>query len=171
MDFKNREERNKYYRDYYHNHKKEWLGYMEKYASKNRDKILNYRRQRNSLPKVKKRANFLRREKYHSDESFRRKRILAATFRRFLVRFYNKGATGILPSTKLSYQRRYGIDFDKIFIHLLPLPKEGLNGYELDHINPVNNFDFTNKDEISKAYSPENIRIITSKENKERKRN
>ncbi len=57
-----------------------------------------------------------------------------------------------------------GVDFKKIIEKLEPLPKN-LKEYHVDHIIPQIKFDFTKKEDIKKAWSPENIRLIPIKEN------
>jgi len=49
----------------------------------------------------------------------------------------------------------YGIDYEKIIEHLKPFPKD-LSKYHIDHIKPLCKFDLTKKEEVKKAFAPEN---------------
>lgn len=170
--FKKRKYIREYIKNRYHNDeefRKRFLGYVKKSRLKNYSKISKRQRIYNAIPQVKERRNRLRKSKYKSDESFRRKRILYVTFRRYLVKFH-KGNFIIKEETKQRFERVYGIDFEKIIYKLLPLPIN-LKDYEIDHIIPLNKFDFTKREEIEKAYSPKNIRLISALENKKRDRN
>ncbi len=157
-------DKKKYYREYYKKNKKKYLTYIKKYSSskKGRKKIKDYRDRKN----VKIKINKVRREKVRNDKSFRLKRILYATFRRILVRYHKTGLYGLKRETVERYNKLYGINFKEIIEKsLLPLPKN-LNDYDVDHIIPLCNFDFSKKKDIKKAYSYNNIRLMLRKDNK-----
>ena len=151
-------DKKKYHREYYHNNKKKYLAYIKKYSTskKGRKKIKEYTNRED----IKFKRNKNRSKKVKNDKSFSKKRVLYSTFRRILIRFNDKGIYGLRTSTIKRYKDLYGIDFIEIIKkNLLPLP-ENLNDYDIDHINPLCNFDFTKKEDIKKAYSPSNIRLI-----------
>ena len=66
--------------------------------------------------------------------------------------------------------KKYGLDIKAVVKHLGPCPGN-ISLYHLDHIRPLNSFNFTNKDgtqnleEIRKANRPENHQWLTVEEN------
>ena len=81
--------------------------------------------------------------------------------------FYNR----IKYKHKIFNERdTFGINWNTIIKSLGKLPRD-IENYHIDHIVPLNSFNFfhidesLNHTEISKAWSPANLRLINSKEN------
>ncbi len=60
--------------------------------------------------------------------------------------------------------RDFHLDYENIIHHLKPFPKY-IKDYHIDHIIPLCSFDLTKKEEILKAFAPENHQWLLIKEN------
>jgi len=56
---------------------------------------------------------------------------------------------------KIMSSMKYGIDYKAIIEHLKPFP-DNLSDYEVDHIKPLSLFNLNDKEEVKKAFAPEN---------------
>lgn len=71
---------------------------------------------------------------------------------------------------KFQSSRKYGINFEEIIKRLKPFPAD-ISKYHIDHIRPLCNFNFINKDgtqnleEIKKAFAPENHQWLLAFDN------
>ncbi len=65
---------------------------------------------------------------------------------------------------KVKSSREYGIDYNAIMEHLKPFPKSR-ELYHIDHIKPLCSFNFNNKEEIKKAFAPENHQWLLAIDN------
>jgi len=65
---------------------------------------------------------------------------------------------------KIQKHSKYGIDYEKIIEHLKPFPNN-IKDYHIDHIIPISSFNLNNKDEIKRAFSPENLQWLPKAEN------
>ena len=154
----------KYMKEYYKKNTEKFKGYVKKYqtSKKGKKKIKEYKEEYLQRPETIKH----RREYYKKrmlDDSNRLKKHFLVCFRRVLNKYHQTGKFKSRRENKMAYDY-IGVDFNKIIEKLEPLPKN-LKEYQVDHIIPQNKFDFTKKEDIKKAWSPENIRLITIEEN------
>ncbi len=158
----------KYMREYYKNNKKTYLGYIKKYqtSKKGIKKIKEYMKEYNQRQGVKERRRKYMRE-LMKDESHRLKHLFYKRLRRTVNSFHKYGRLRLNNLHVNYYLENYGVNFEKITMKLRPLPKD-IKNYEIDHIIPLSKFDFTKKGDIKKAYSPSNIRLILSQENRKK---
>jgi len=158
------EDKSQYYKEYYKNHKKKYKGYVKKYqtSEKGKKKIKEYNKEYLQRPETIKHRREYRKE-WLKNDSNRLKVHFLYCFRRVLKRYHQTGKLNFRRENKMAYDY-IGVDFKKIIEKLEPLPKN-LKEYHVDHIIPQINFDFRKKEDIKKAWSPENIRLIPIKEN------
>ncbi len=120
-----------------------------KYYYRNWDKLKENRQKNrvttNEKEKIRKKIKRL------NDKNFATKERLKSCFKCALKRY----ADG-----KKHTSKKYGIEWYKIIEYLKPFPQDILN-YQIDHIIPLHTFDLTNKEEIKKAFSPENHQWLT----------
>jgi hypothetical protein len=113
------------------------------YYIKNREKII----ERNSKYII---------NRYNTDEKvntiMRLRHRLREAFRRFS------------KNRKVGSSRDYEIDWQKIIDYLGPCPGDRRD-YHIDHIIPLCSFDFDNKEEIKKAFAPENHQWLRKEDN------
>lgn len=136
----------------------------KQYRQKNKNRIKDYKNKNRQKIRKQMRIYFKKRKEEDLDFLLKvrlRNRLLTA------LKLYTK--TGkIMPS------KDYGIDYEAIIKHLKPFPKD-LENYEIHHIKPIYTFNFINKDgstnflEISKAFSPENHKLLTKEEHRKLK--
>lgn len=67
-------------------------------------------------------------------------------------------------SGKAGESVKYGISYKKIIEHLKPFP-EDISKYHIDHIKPLCSFNLEDKEQIKKAFAPENHRWLLAKDN------
>ncbi len=65
---------------------------------------------------------------------------------------------------KIQKSNKYGINYKSIIDKLGPCPGNRKD-YHIDHIIPLCSFDFSNPEEIKKAFAPENHQWLTKEEN------
>ncbi len=141
------EEGKAYFKEYYKNNKEKLLIKNKKYRAKNRGKI------------NKQKTEYLK-NRYTTNKNYN----LICRMRR---QFYNR-----VKAKHKTFREKdtWGIDWNIIIESLGKLPQD-IKEYHLDHIIPLNNFNFfhldgsLNNTEIKKAWSPANLRLINSKEN------
>lgn len=159
------EDKNQYYREYYHKNKKRWLETIKKYqqSEKGQKKIKEYKKEYYQKPETKKRRN-LYYKKWILEGDNHLKKILYIKLRRRLNSFNKYRRTNPKIIYDNYYKERYGVDFEAIINKLKPIP-EDISNLQIDHIIPLSKFDFKKKEDIKKAFSPKNIRLITKEEN------
>jgi len=158
------EDKSQYYKEYYKNHKKKYKGYVKKYqtSEKGKKKIKKYKEEYLQRPETIKH----RREYYKKrmlDDSNRLKKHFLVCFRRVLNKYHQTGKFNFRRENKMAYDY-IGVDFNKIIKKLEPLPKN-LKEYQVIHIIPQIKFDFTKKEDIKKAWSPKNIKLVKKLKN------
>ncbi len=130
---------------------------------KRRAELARIRRQRNELTDEQKarRSRWqyeYKLRKMESDPLFRIKEILRHRLRN-AVSAYGKG--------KKRTSKEYGIDLMAIARHLGPCPGEKKD-YEIDHIIPLAAFDFSDDEQIRKAFAPENHQWLLKEQNRKK---
>ena len=129
--------------DKYYTKNKEYFRLKNKmYAIKNREKLKSYTKKYN-LNRRTIDKNFNMRGRLRS-------RLYVA------LRKYGFG--------KNCLANKYGIDYDAIFEHLKPFPKE-ISKYHIDHIKPLCSFDLTDPKQIKIAFSPKNHQWLLAEQN------
>lgn len=142
------------------------------YYKKNKEKINKYRREyfrRNKDSERKSNKEWIKKNKkknrnYHKDYNVKRRKIDENFNMRHRLRTRLKVALEKYGEGKKVESSKYGIDFKKIMEHLKPFPKD-ISKYHIDHIKPLCTFDLTKRDEIIKAFAPENHQWLLAKDN------
>jgi len=158
------EDKNKYYREYYKKNTEKFKGYIKKYqtSEKGKKKIKEYKEEYNQRPETMKLKKGYR-KKWISDKSNYLKWHFSYCFRRVLKRYHQTGKLNFNEDSRMAYLY-LGVDFKKIIEKLEPLPKN-LKEYQVIHIIPQIKFDFTKKEDIKKAWSPKNIKLVKKLKN------
>ena len=138
--------------------------YFRKYYKRNREKILEQRREKSKLyfreyhqrPEVKKRRNIRLTHRRKTDSDYKIRRLLRYRVWKVLKKYSQTG--------KIMRSKKYGIEFQAIIEHLKPFPKE-IFKYHVDHIRPLCSFDFNDPEQIKEAFAPENHQWLTIQEN------
>lgn len=166
MSFDDRKK--EYYQEYYKKNKQRYLGYVKKYqqSERGKNKIKQSKIKYFKSPRGKKwRGEY--QKKWLSNKSNRLKHLFLQQMRRILKRFQEDGRVGLSDMGRFIYKEHYGVDFEAILERLKPLP-QNLKDYDIDHIIPQSKFDFKNKEDIKKAWSLDNIRLVIRKENQKK---
>lgn len=143
LHIKHKDKRNEASRKYYRENKEEILKYRSKYKKDNKERCLEM--------KIKN-----HKQRMLVDHEYALKSVVRANVNSYFKR------KGVKKSKRCS---KYGINFKEIYDHIGPRPA----GHELDHIIPMALFDFNIEEHIRLAYSKENLRWATKKENNEKK--
>jgi len=159
------EDKSQYYKEYYKKNTEKYKGYIKKYQTSEKGKKKIEEWKVNNKDKMKKYRKDYRKE-WLKNDSNRLKVHFLYCFRRVLRKYHQTKKFRFNEDSRMAYLY-LGVDFKKIIEKLEPLPKN-LKEYQVDHIIPLVKFDFTKKEDIKKAWSPENIRLITIKENLEK---
>ena len=156
-----------YFREYYKKNRERYKEYIKKYQQS--DKGKKTIKERNERYKKDDGMITKRREYNRKKMSLFENRVkykLYNRLRRYLNNAYKTGEVVKLSEDRKMWDSlQYNIDFEKLIKSLLPLPNN-FEDYEVDHIVPLCKFDFNKPEEIGRAYSINNIRIITKEENK-----
>ncbi len=157
----------KYMKVYYIKNKDKFIGYVKKYqtSEKGKEKIKKYRKEYNKRPEVKEKTLMRDKERYYKNNQNKKYRRINKQIRLCIKIYLRDGKLNLKQNTDEKYKILYGIDLNEIINYLKPFPKN-LNGYEIDHIIPIKNFNLDNREETSKAYSKNNLRLIPSIQNK-----
>jgi len=163
-------DKKKYYREYYKNNKKKFLGYIKKYqqSEKGQEKIKEYRKTYNALPEIRKKRRVKDREKYHKNPTIKIYKTINKQIKDCIKRYIRDGELKLTNSTHNFYSIVYGINLYDLIDYLKPFPKD-IENYELDHIIPIREFDLTDRDQIKKAYKKTNLQLLTSIANKNKR--
>lgn len=116
---------------------------LKEFRIKNRDTILNQRRERH-------------RNKVQNDPKYLITNRLRNRLRNAFIRFSQNG--------KVSPAREYEIDYQAIFHHIGPCPGKR-DEWHIDHIQPLCSFNFDDPEQIKKAFAPENHQWLPATEN------
>lgn len=173
---KHKQQRKKHYEQ----NQERLLDYSKNYREENREEINKKARERtkinpNKVRGINRRSYYNNKTKQnkHRNEHFKERRkidkdfLIKGRLRLKLIKTLNK----YIKTGKITNSKDYGIDFDKIIEHLKPFP-ENISNYDIHHIKPLFTFNFVNSDgstdleEIQKAFSPENHKLLTIKEHK-----
>lgn len=152
---------------YYYEHQEKERARRRKYYYKNwnKENSEENKKRRNEYKKnyIKNVQNKIKINNYESnrkknDLNYRIKNNL----RRRLLHAFEK-----YPNGKENTSDEYGIDYKKIVEHLIKVKPSDFKEkkYEIDHIIPLAKFDFNNKDQIKKAFAPENHQWLTRQQN------
>lgn len=136
----------------------------EEYYRKNHERLLNQVREyrKNNSQRVKESSkkyyeanknkwNDYTIKKYHCDIEFKIKMNIRNRIRK------------ALNGQKIK-KDEFGIDYKKIIDYLKPFP-EDIQNYHIDHIIPICSFNLNKREEIIRAFAPENHRWLLAKEN------
>jgi len=146
-------DKKEYYREYYKKNKRKYLQSIRKYqkSEKGKKKIKEY------LKKYYQSEQFKKKNK----ERYKKNRSSPTWSVNERLRLYQFKA---LNNCNNLAGRKF-INRKEIIKHLRPFPKE-MQQYEIDHIIPISNFDLTKKEDIIKAFSPENHQWLQKWENR-----
>lgn len=160
-------DKKEYYKNYYKNNKEKYLEWVKKYqqSEKGQKKIKEYRKNYYQRPSVKERQRVYDKNRY--DYGNKLYRQINKQIRRCLLMINENGKLSIREITDQKYKILYGIDLVKIIEHLKPFPKNVMD-YDLDHIIPIKSFNLTLRDQIKKAYSPNNLQLLLPIKNKKK---
>jgi len=172
-------DKKEYYRNYYKNNKQKYASYIKKYQNspKGTKKIKEWKE--NNFEKRKEWLRNYEREKRKKDPTINIKKLFLVRLRRTVKKYLETGKIQDIrihpiiknfDKNKLTEYGRIligfeGIDYEKIIKHLEPFPKDFLKNYQIDHIIPLNNFNFNKAEDIKKCFKPENHQILTIKQN------
>lgn len=98
-------------------------------------------------------------KKYRNDKSH----AIAVRLRRLVNYSLNEYSI----SGKIQSSKKYCIDYRAIIEHLKPFPKD-LSKYHIDHIKPLCSFNLEDKEEVKKAFAPENHQWLLAEDNRKK---
>ena len=162
-------DKKKYHREYYHKNKKRFKGYLKKYqqSEKGKKKIKEYMQEYYQRPNVIQKRKERDKKRYYKDDQRKIYVQINKQIRRCILMMQKNGKINVKEITLYKYKIIYRIDLHKIIKKLQPFPKN-IQDYELDHIIPISKFDLTKRDQIKKAYNPNNLQLLTHHENKKK---
>ncbi len=154
-----------YWKKHYHANKEKWKGYIKKYqqSAKGKKKIKEYNKEYYQRPDVREKIREADKKRYTPERKLYK--TINKQIRRCIVMIQKDAKLNLKFNTYDKYSIIYGIDLNKIIKKLQPFPKD-MENYELDHIIPITKFDLTKKNQIKKAYDPNNLQLLTSHKNK-----
>jgi len=158
-------DKKEYYKEYYNKNKEKYIAYVKKYqqSEKGKKKIKQYIKDYYQRPDVKQRQSDYDKRRYTIQNKLYRQ--INKQIRLCIKIFCRDGKLKIRDCTNQKYKILYGIDLYKIIDHMQPFPIN-FNDYELDHIKPIKEFNLEIKDDITKAYCPTNLQLISSIKNR-----
>ncbi len=126
--------------------------------------VTKYREKRKEFQKIygkrlEVRARIRERERF----KLRNDKQFAITDR--LRRSLNHALTKYSKTGKIMSSRKYGINWKEVIESLKPFPKN-LNEFGIDHIIPLSSLDLNDKEQVRKAFAPENLQWLTMSENR-----
>lgn len=156
-------ENNERAKKWYKNNKDKKKSYDKEYAKRTEE----HRRQRskeyynnNKEEIIAKNCKYII-EKHKTDEKFNIKMRLRHRLGEAFRRFAKNGKVGA--------SKDYGIDWQKIIDYLGPCPGPR-EDYHIDHIIPLCSFNFDIKEEVERAFAPENHQWLKKEENLKKNR-
>jgi len=162
----------------YLKYKPKLLARTRKWREQNKERVKNYNKiykieHREILKQKGKKYLFENKEtitkkasaryikKYRTDKVF----ALQCNLRKRLGDAFRKFSS----NGKLRSADKYGIDYNAIINHLGPCPGERKD-YDIDHIRPLNQFNFDNIEEVKQAFTPGNHRWLSVSINRKEQR-
>lgn len=158
-------------RNNWHRHREKYNAYEKKYRAEHKESIKQYfnihKEELAEKAKIKRKENAEKlrayyREKTASDKVFRTRKNIS----RLIPHAIHKKHF----SKRMAYY--FGCDFDTFKNHIekqfrngMNWSNYGLNGWVIDHIIPISNFDLKKESEILKCYNYKNIQPLWRKEN------
>lgn len=152
-------------KQYSEDNKKQIKERSKQYHKDNRDKTIKQMKQYNDDNKEnriqyyqdnKKELNLKEKIRIKNDPIFAIKKRLRGRLQNAFKAYSKNG--------KVKSSREYGIDYNAIMEHLKPFPKSR-ELYHIDHIKPLCSFNFEDKEEIKKAFSPDNHQWLLAEDN------
>lgn len=133
--------------------------YMKGYCEKNKEKRKAYGKKYYDEHKKERKAyaNEHKKRRKKEDIDFKLKVNLSS---RLLTAFKKYTKTGKIMSSK-----EYGINYKDIIEHLKPFPKD-IENYDIDHVIPLSKFELTNKEQVKRAFAPNNHKWLTKEANR-----
>jgi len=126
-------------------------------VTKYREKRRKYWKEYGKREEVRARIREKERLRLKTDKEF----AVADRLRRSLNHAFTKySKTGKIMSSK-----KYGLDWKEVIEHLKPFP-ENLREFEIDHIIPLHTFNLQDRQEVKKAFSPNNLQWLIKEENR-----
>lgn len=148
-------ERSKKYR--YGEKREELLEKKRKYYWENRQQILEKKRDYSKRLKVKKRVNKKNKERYDNDTQYKLKTLIRSRLR-LAVKDNAKSGSSI---------ENLGCTIDELIVHLENQFEEGmtwenhsLEGWHIDHIKPLCQFDFNDSKQLAEACHYTNLQPL-----------
>ncbi len=154
--------------------------YNRKWAKENSEKLKEYNKEYGKEYRQKPEKKLKRKEynKNHIGEYFKNRKKTDKNFKIAcnLRILFNRVLKLYTKTGKIMSSKKYGISYQAIIEYLEPLPEDYLtskNKYDIHHIKPLHTFNFINKNgstnlkEVSKAFAPENHKLVTKEEHKE----
>lgn len=132
--------------------------YKSMYRKKNRDKLklVDKEYYQNNKKYLLEKARIYLNKRYKKDMEYVIKSRLKARIRIAIKKY--------IKERRILESKDNILNYKKIIEHLKPFPKD-ISRYHIDHIKPLCAFDFSNLEEIKKAFSPENHQWLTIEEN------
>jgi hypothetical protein len=157
---KYQEEYNKNYRN--GEKREELLEKKREYHWKNRERILKKKNEYSKRPEVKKRVNRTNKEKYTNDINYKLRTLIRSRLR---LAIKDKQKTG-------SAIENLGCSIDELIVYLESKFKNGmtwenhtLNGWHIDHIKPLCQFDLENPKQFAEACHYTNLQPLWCSDN------
>ena len=101
-------------------------------------------------------------KKYHSDEGYRLKEILAARIREALRKSYKSASTAKLIGCSIDHLKKH---LEGQFKPGMTWDNHAVTGWHMDHIIACNNFDLTKSNEQKKCFNWKNLQPLWYDEN------
>jgi hypothetical protein len=157
---KYQEEYNKNYRN--GEKREELLEKKREYHWKNREKILEKKNEYSKRPEVKKRVNKTKKEKYTNDINYKLRTLIRSRLR---LAIKDKQKTG-------SAIENLGCSVDELIVYLenkfedgMTWEKHTLNGWHIDHIKPLCQFDLEDPKQFAEACHYTNLQPLWCSDN------
>ena len=148
---------NKKYRE---NNREKCRAKSRKYAQNNREKVRASVRKSQKRPEFKKRYNARRRERYHTDQQYRLKRILRARLRDALKGKIKSASTMKLLGCSYSHAQNH---LEKQFLPGMTWENHG--EWHADHMMPCASFDLGDPEQQRQCCHYTNLQPLWGKEN------
>lgn len=142
--------------------REELLKKKKEYHWKNRETIVERKRDYSKIPEVKKRRNEKNKEKYINNIQYKLKTLIRSRLR-LAIKDNCKSGSSI---------KNLGCTIDELMVHLENQFQEGmtwdnhsLNGWHIDHIKPLCQFDLQDSKQLSEACHYTNLQPLWCNDN------